>query len=64
MGTIDEKWQMLGPQTTLAQLIAVAATALAEHGLNAFEFDVPGMTGAGERITLHFECRLEKIGTA
>ena len=56
---MNEQWTVLGPDTTLADLVRVAATQLIENDLNAFDFDIQGIAPDGASIVLHFECSLE-----
>lgn len=60
---MDEKYKIIGPQTTLTDLVKLAATELIENGLNAFDFDIHGVGPDGPMV-IHFEATIQKIGTS
>ncbi|MGD9949825.1 MAG: hypothetical protein AB7U29_15295 [Desulfobulbus sp.] len=56
---MPEQWIVLGPETTLADLVKVAAVQLVTDELNGFDFDIQGTAPDGSPIVLHFECSVE-----
>lgn len=60
---MDEKYNTLGPNSTLTELVLMAAKELIENDLNALDFDIPGTAPDGSPIVLHFEATIQKAGT-
>lgn len=60
---MDEKYRVLGPDTTLKEIFIIAAKELIENDSNAFEFDLHG-EGPDGSIILHFEAAIHKVGYA
>jgi len=58
-GNMDEKYDLLGKDTTVADLVKIAAHELLENGLDAFDFDIPGVGPEGFFV-LHFEASIQK----
>ena len=69
----EEVYSAIGPNTTIAELVAIAGENLVKHGMQGFEFSIPGEIGkinlAGnsepkEKIIMHFTATIEKVGTS
>lgn len=61
---MNEQFEMLGPDATLADLVAIAASHLELNEFDGLDFDIHGEAQDGSKVILHFECRIEKIGSA
>ena len=58
---MDEKYNVLGRDATITDLVKMAAKELIENGLDAFDFDIPGVGPDGD-IVLHFEVSIQRVG--
>lgn len=59
---MEEKYNILGPKSTLEDLVIIAARELIENELNAFDFDIHGIDPNGNPIILHFEATIQQCG--
>jgi hypothetical protein len=59
---MDEQYVTINPATmTLRELVILALHQITENDLDAFEFDIPGMSPDGP-IVMHIEANIQKIG--
>lgn len=56
---MEDQFTEVGPETTLTEIIEVAAFHLLNNGLDGFDFDIPGESSTGSKIVLHFSCKVE-----
>lgn len=59
---MDEEYTVLGPESTMADVVQLAAYHLLNNGLDGFDFDIPGEAPDGTKIALHFECQVRMLG--
>jgi len=55
----DEKYNVLAPDATLADLVKMAANELTKNDFNAFEFDIQGF-GPNGPVVMHFEVTMQQ----
>ena len=60
---MEEKFNVLGSEAKIYDLVEMAAKELFENGLNVLDFDIRGMTPDGP-IVLHFEVTIQKVGNS
>lgn len=61
MCKMDEKYNVLQPDSKISDLVKIALHELIKNDFNAFEFDIKGVGPAGP-IVMHFEVTMQRAG--
>jgi hypothetical protein len=58
---MDEKYNVLQPDSKISDLVKIALHELIENDFNAFEFDIQGVGPSGP-VVMHFEVSMQQVG--